>query len=288
MANFIRQYSLLIGKAGEEGTLLSDFQIEFDIKKSENSSLNKAEFRIYNLAKTTRDAITELESEDGILIFKVGYRGQALATVFTGNIIQADPILRGQESVVHLICGDGYVPVRDTMVNITFPEKTKLETVLSTLTSSMGLSRGVFQGDALTNHVFNNGLICSGKATAYLDENTKNFNLNWSIQDNYVNILPKTGSTNELAIDLSPATGLLGSPTRYGKQAGAIKGSDIPDGGVTVTSLLNPGMSISRKVQLESKLENGIFIIKEVNHKGSLEGGDWTSTAKMARTESVS
>jgi len=287
MSRFVRKYEMSIGTSGQEdGILISENQIIFDIKKSADSTMNSASFDIYNLSIDTRAKITSLEENDGLLFFKVGYGSGDLIQIFQGNIIQVINSSKGQDIVTSVLCGDGYTSYRDAKTSRTFPEKTTLGTVLTALIQDMSLAKGVFKGDALS-HVFNKGIVTDGKAAQEMDDYVYNsqFKLQWSVQDSVCNVLPVGESTTETALVLDESNGLIGSPEQTGKKVGKEKGSEVPNSGANASSLLNPEISINRSIALRSKWVNGVYICKSLNHRGDFEGTTWQTDMELVSTE---
>lgn len=284
MSRFIREYRLLIGKPGSTGVLLTENQITFDIKKTADSSMNTATFRIFNLAPDTRQKLVTLEEEDGILELQLGYRGDDKVRVFLGNIITVVTSSSGADIVTEIICGDGYSAYRDAKTNRNFPDNTKAGSVILGLIQDMGLSAGVIKGN-IVSHVFNNGYTTtsSGRAANEMDKLVYGFKdpTQWSVQDTVVHVLPKGESSQETALLINEGSGLIGNPQRTGKPVGKEKGSNVSSSGVQMITLLNPEIVINRPIRLESRYITGDYICKELNHVGDYEGGTWHTNVKL-------
>jgi hypothetical protein len=291
---------MLIGEGGKEGLLITDFQIEFDIKKSSDSKMNTAYFRIYNLNQEHRRQLQSLEAKDGFIFFKVGYSGEPLVLLFTGNIIDYKVKREGADIITELLCGDGYSYIRDSVVNVSYPENVQLSKVLLDLAKLTGASIGNIAGLA-TGKVFKNGLTLNGKVYNYLDTYTKTHNMTWAINDGIINIKDVNSASSESAFVISTNNGLIGVPDIIGDKIGrkkdkgqkaldkVNKGEALEDytlkSGVSFQTLLQPELRPDRFCKLESVFVNGFYVIKEVGHSGSYEGQDWTTTIEAENLE---
>lgn len=86
--------------------------------------------------------------------------------------------------------------------------------------------------------------------------------LEWSIQDETLQIIPKTESSSNVIIELDSNTGLVGSPSKTAK-------------GVEFTSLIQPKIRPGVKVKIKSKILEGIFKVRKVTHDGDSHQGDF-------------
>jgi hypothetical protein len=302
MPNFLRKYELLIGEGGKEGLLITDFQIEFDIKKSSDSKMNTATFRIYNLNQEHRRQLQALEAKDGFLFFKVGYVGTPLVLLFTGNIIDFKVSRNGADVITELLCGDGYSYIRDSMVNISYPENVQLSKVLLDLAKLTGASVGNISGLAI-NKTFKNGLTLNGRVYNYLDTYTKTHQMTWAINDGVISIKDVNSASSESAFVINKDNGLIGVPEIIGDKIGRKKdkgqaaldkinkGEALEDytlkSGVSFQTLLQPELRPDRFCKLESAFVNGFYVIKEVGHSGSFEGRNWTTSIEAENLEKV-
>ena len=93
--------------------------------------------------------------------------------------------------------------------------------------------------------------------------------MQWSIQNNELQILEELQTTGEEAILLTPETGLIGIPSK--STAKDKQGTIIQS--LIMANELKPG----RAVKVQSKNDNSIFKLLEVQFIGDTHGNTWTA-----------
>jgi hypothetical protein len=102
-----------------------------------------------------------------------------------------------------------------------------------------------------------------GKLSDIITEETDKLNLDWSIQNNTMVIRPKGGADAQPAIVISPTTGLIGSPERDER------------GGVTGRTLIINGLEPGRKIELQSEVITGNYVVAKTRLTGDTEGQEY-------------
>lgn len=273
------------------GLQIKDLRIQFKVEKTNESTPNTAEIRIYNLSESTRALF---EAEKSKVRLSIGYLGlnpdgkrgfgldksSNVQTVVIGDITRAahkkkkvtkavgqnDHITRSKVEGVDLVTtvevADGDNRYRNSRLDKGYPPNVRLKDVFTDLATSMGLGTGVTIGVPEKNYA--NGLSLSGLSRDHLNVLTRSNNLEWSIQDETLQIIPQGVGTSDAPILISPETGLVGSPTKT-------------TNGVEFDSLIQPALRPGRRVQIESRLVKGIFKLRKVTHEGDSQRGDFLS-----------
>lgn len=256
MILFDRRAIITFGVRGQPGKRLEGLRVKFDIEKTDESYPNKASISVYNLNPSSR---AEVEKKGLALVLSAGY-GIELEDIFNGDIARPITVLEGADYVTTFEVGDGEKSFQSSRVDVTYKEGTSMKDVFIGIATSLG------QTIKDLSHVgpekILNGLSLSGLSRTHLDELTAKNGLEWSIQDNALQIIKKGGSTNEQAVFLSPNTGLVGIPKKKAE-------------GIEFTSLLMPKLRPGRKVMIESKFISGVFRCEKVTHKGDTHDKDW-------------
>ena len=130
------------------------------------------------------------------------------------------------------------------------------------MATALGLGKGAQQNIPTVN--FANGLALSGPVRNHLDTVTKPNELEWSIQDESLQIFPKKETLLNSLVELSPQSGLIGSPSKTDK-------------GVEFKSLIQPPLVPGKEVKLTSKYINGVFKLRKVTHDGDSHEGTFLS-----------
>lgn len=282
-----------------EAKKIEGLRVKFRVIKTSESHPNTAEIDIYNLSENTQ-AI--LQAKDTRVELQVGYKGLPtngfagvlpgtgkggnVETVFIGNVAKAVPknekgtgkkhrftqtVVEGVDIVTKVQVADGENRYRNSKLTKGFPPNTTLNQVLDELTKQLGLAKGSREG--VPDQKYANALTLSGLVRDHLNTLTKGNGLQWSIQDETLQILPKNGMTTDSIIVLSPKSGLIGSPQKTDK-------------GLQFSSLMQPQIRPGRRVQIEAAFVKGIFVVKKVEHNGDSHTGDFLSKCEASHTGS--
>jgi len=256
---YIRNARLTIGSKKFET------RISFNIQKSsEGKSSNKGKTSVYNLSEDSRSFIEK--GEDLLMKLEAGYAGN-YAVIYLGDIKKTEHTRSGPDVITTLECGDGEKRLTDAHIEVSLGPDSKFNQVINAAVTAMGISRGVIKNIPQT--AYKNGFSFSGKVSDLLDRLAKKEGLEWSVQDNALQIFPKGQDTGETAVLLNERTGLLGVPNKT-------------DEGFVAKSLLNGDIVPGRQVQVESKFLTGkaVFIAEKVSHVGDTDEGDYVTTVE--------
>lgn len=263
-----RKATVEIGLRGGEGRLYENLRVQFEVEKGSTSTPNPAKVKIFNLNADSRAFV---EKKDLICRLRVGYEPPGdigfTEILAIGDVKKAFSERKTPDWVTQFEIGDGEKAINEAFVNKNYDAGIDLDTVVRDVAGSLGKPISLVKG--LKNKVFKNGLSVSGAAQSLLDGFTEEGDVEWSIQDDEVQILPKTGATDDEIYVLTPETGLLGSPIKR-------------EEGIEVNTLLIPKLRPGRRIQVISKDFNGVYRIRKVNFQGDNLEGPWN-----ARTEAV-
>lgn len=274
---FGRSWAFSIGLPGSPGNLYAmqsvgdspaqfttNLRIEMDIQKTSLSSSNKAKFKIYNFSDQSRQSYVK-----GLqFTLNAGYQN-IVDTIFVGNISsRVMQERKGNLIITSFECGDGEQELYSNYINNTYPKKTPAQKIITDLVSGLGLSVGVVSG--LQNVIYNNGFIASGGIKQILDRMLKKQNLEWSVQNGQVQIIPIKSHNGDTAVVVNQTTGLIGVPSK----------ADGGDSIVTFSSLMNPKLVPGVPVQLTSDLFSGIFKVKNAHFDADSHGPKWQVTCE--------
>lgn len=282
---FLRDAELVVGtKAASANTVPGDARVirnrvKFTVDKSSEENANKATIAIYNLTQDTRNF---LEKSNNFVILRAGYEGN-ISTIFTGDIVKGKHDRNGPDLVTTLECGDGEFALRDAIVNIGLGPGAKNTQIINAAVgaiTSIAVAKGFV--DSIPSVTYNQGFTYSGPAKKLLKDQLKAVGMEFHIQDGELNILFPTKTDQQLAVEITQETGLVGFPTK------------TPEG-VDFTSLLNTAIRPGRAVKIESKQFQGAFgsqsgvasnslihsgsvvRVRRVVHDGDTDEGTWLS-----------
>ena len=246
--------------------------VRFKVAANDQPEPNKAEIVIYNLNQAHRE---QLEQKDDVEVsLKVGYSEQpgSKSRIFRGDLREVFSVLDPPDWVTTLRTGDGDKQIKETRVSKSYKPgvgfRTAWEDVVKALVDAgVGAGNAIkkFQSGSFKDNIteFLHGGNVSGQAFKELQRLAKGANLDVSIQGKELVVTEVDKPLDTKEIVLSPSTGLISSPRRGAK------------GELKVRSLLIPDLQPKRKVEVQSRLISGVFVIKEAVFSGDTSGSDF-------------
>lgn len=285
MTQFNRTASLVIGRRGETAKVLSGLRIVFNVTKTEGKEPNTAKIEIYNLSQESRNIIRMREEADTLfIILNAGYiDGDGEELVFTGNVKAISHQIIKPEVVTIIEASDGANALFSTKLSISHGAGVSADTILLQVLNAIPLPSN-FQTLQYEDKAYANGFAFVGLAKDALTKVTKFMNLNWSVQNNEIRLIPFDGDDRTKVVRLSPQTGLIGSPERLTGSTRKAKGLSKKDQpGWKFTSLLQSKINPTGKIIVQSREipENSTFTVFSVNHSGDTHGDIWETVTEV-------
>ncbi|WP_029046248.1 hypothetical protein [Cupriavidus sp. amp6] len=292
MARFDRTYRLLVGKSGGKGLEIAPpIRITFEVDKDASEQPNPHKIRIFNLKPETRRSI---EVPDTRCVLYAGYAEEdGPVLMAAGAVTFGYTYFDGPDVVTELEVRDGYVEVRDTAVSLGYGAGASAKRIVSDIAKQMGLP--LIMADDAPERTWQNGFSFYGPARQALHKVVQGTGLEWSIQNQTLQVVPKRGTTKRQAVVLAADSGLIGYPERTregarekarvkdertGKRANLVSAAQQRDGW-RVKSLLLPQINPGDPVKLESRSIEGFYRAESVKHTGDSEGGDWQTELEL-------
>jgi len=268
------------------GNLRETFRIAFNVELTSEKNANACSVSIYNLNRSSRSFL-ELERRPRLstnktirpltLTLKAGL-GPNPEILFQGQIDgeKTRTEKSGPDVITTVECGDGRFALRNTVINKTFAPGVSLEQAIEHIRDQLGVGKSGNGNNwlGITKETFSQGLTMSGSAPEILDQLATKQDLDWSIQDNKLQIKPKGQPIKLPTLIISPDTGLLSIPKRTNY-------------GVEFSILLDPAIRPGRPVEVQSMYLNqdrgsNYFIVKRVQTQGDNFTGAWASTVQAS------
>lgn len=254
-----------------DGLRLEGLRVAFRVEKSLDSDPNTLDLGIYNLSAESR---ARVQKKGAAVYVLAGYKGAA-QLIFAGEVRTGDHLRQGPDWLTRLQSGDGDKSILRSNVSESFAPGTKRSDVARRILGQMGVDpvrirEQLKEGDipgALAQ--FTGGYAAFGKASRQLSTVLTPAGLTWSFQDGQLVILKGAGTTPGQAVQLTPDTGLVGSP-EFGTPDKA-GGTPV----IKARSLLLPTLLPGSRVQLESERHRGLLRVEKVVHGGDTAGGEW-------------
>ncbi len=245
-------------------------RLKFKAEKSLVKDPNTLDLQIYNLAAATR---AKMQSRGTEIVLVAGYKGTE-QVIFSGKSRTIDHVRDGPSWATHVQCGDGEDSFR-RFTSRSFAPGAAWSDVAKDIARDLmvnagdalaKLGSGDFKG---TFDTFLQGYTAHGPAVREFDRVMSAAGLEWSIQDEKLQILTKNKASDERAIVLSPGTGMVGSPDH-----GSPKNPKQPPL-LKVKSLLQGGLRPGRAVEVRASKINGFYRCWKVTHEGDTHGPEW-------------
>lgn len=260
--------------------LIKGLRVSFSIIKSTSSTTNSALIRIWNLSQDNRNLIKDFGDE---VTLYAGYREEGGPQVlFIGDTSTVSHIYDLPEIVTVLECGDGEKYINQLRVNLSYGSNAQARTIISGIASQMGIQFVEFANS--NNLVYRQGFKYIGMGKDALDIVCDKLSLQWSIQNNQLQVIPVNGTISEPIIQVNQATGMQGIPQRYTYRSLELYRSiDQRNTGYKVNVALNPFILPGSKIDLASTHLNfrGPYRVETVRHEGDTFGFLWTSSLEV-------
>jgi len=245
-----------------EDRQFKDLRVVFNIERTNASTLNNGDIKIYNLNSSSRGSIKKAtilgsKTAGSRVVLEAGYIGNT-EVLCTGEVVKFDHSKSGPDIITSLQISDGYSNLAFSNIEKSYSDGTRLRSVLNDVADAMGVTgtNSLTVTPELILTKFENGYVATGNPRETLEVICKTIGATWSIQDGQL-VISKNGRPTELAAVLvSKETGLIETPR-------------ITNEGANFKSLLNPKIKPGVLVNLTSKLfPLKILIIRKCTYTG--------------------
>jgi hypothetical protein len=257
-----RKASVIFGVKGETGVKVSALRISFDIEKTRESTANTAKITIYNLNPNNRDLLKN--KENLTIILEVGYADD-FDQLWVGDIARSSTRRQGSDFITTIESEDGGQALREAKIDKSYAPGVSAKTIVGDLIQSFK-DAGQTVGGTVTkvkDEIAQNGFTASGISKIVLEQLLAKQGLEFSIQDNEIQILEQLAATEDEAVVLTPETGLIGSP--FAREKG------IEFRALIQSTKLRPG----RPVRIQSLDFDGFFKINKARYQGDTHDKAW-------------
>lgn len=209
---------------------VSDLRCSFTVKRYAQQNPSTATVTIYNFSATSETMIME---EGYRITIEAGYQGYH-GKIFDGDILMCSRQKQnGTDYLLTILAMDGAQFYQFGYANFAVDRGATARDVVENIKNkaAVGISLG-YASPALDTIKFSRGYAAHGLARDTLDNIAKTINGTWFISDGQLYILKYSDDVSQLpmgkqAVELSPATGLIGNPTQV-------------EQGINAQCLLNP------------------------------------------------
>jgi hypothetical protein len=273
--------------------LLADFDAKFKIEKTLKPIPNTCVLSVYNLNEDHRAQLEELRPKGGTIVtgkdgkkttlaitgipckIEAGY-GSNLSQLWLGDLRTINSVRVGTDWVTNAESGDAEKAYQNARIHVSYGPQTPVSTALRAMAKALGVGSGnverfVNQASIGGSAIYPHGTVISGSVAMELTEFCKSADLDWSIQDGSLQIIPLGKALAGRAIKVSEDTGMVGSPTVDA------------DGILTVKILMVPDVRPGRLIVMDAERIKGNYKIQKATWSGSTFEVDWYITVEVSR-----
>lgn len=235
-----RKVSLIVGN-DNDAIELSDFKINFIVKRGDFQTPNSLDAKIYNLNDET---VNRIQGEFTRVVLQAGYEGN-FGLIFDGTIKQARPGRESQtDTYIAITAADGDHAYNFATLSLSLAAGATPTDAVQAMLQAMA-SSGISQGymPELSQNGSVRGRVFYGMCRDEMREFAKNNNCTWSIQDGKLTLIPLTAYIPGEVPIISADTGLIGIPEQT-------------QNGIRMRVLLNPSLKIGQKIKLDNSAIN--------------------------------
>lgn len=276
-----RKYQVIVSDlAGDTALDVSELHVQFSITQTILTQPPYSTVTIYNLSPETENAIIQ---EGYRCIVSAGYTGSQYGQIADLNVIQ--PVRykqNGTDYVLQLVGMPSDLFYAYGFANFSLLRGQNSRQVIEHVASRASIPTEIgILSSSLSTKGLSRGKVVFGMAADILRQIAKSEGMAYYMADGKINFLHPTDSPTTEAIDLTPATGLLGVPTQQGYS-------------VTAKMLLNPRISIGSMVHIDNSLvrnqqyavgqpiyqldHDGLYRVTQFTHAGDSRGDEWSTT----------
>lgn len=256
---------------------ISGLKIKFDILKHIESEQNHAKIEIYNLSEQTRSQLTD--NQDRVVRISAGYEEDlGLIEIGQGTISNVVHVKSPPEIITSIYVKDGFSSTRSNIVSLSFKENIRVGAIVDSISEQINLPKGII--NLASNLRVQGGFSYLGHVSGALEQLSKQFNFNWSIQNGTIQILKQGTSTDRDIVNISYESGLIEEPEELIENPEDSKTREYK-----IVTLLRPQLQVGNKVNIKSADLEGVFTIREISHTGDTRDNEWYTTLRVTQGE---
>jgi hypothetical protein len=284
---WLRSCTLVVGTTKIEDIGVSaGLNIWFEVRRSlKAKEPNTLDLKIYNLQDSTRQSIEQFippapasstpggKKSQGVPVsLTAGYIG-ATSQIYLGFLRTGQTMTDGKTTTMELNSGDADKAMTLARTSKTFGSGATAYLVAKQLLSDMGLGLGNIASamSRLNTPIYSRGVAVKGSSYELLVDLAASCGLEISLQGGVPQWIPIGQPLGGEVYDLSPSTGLLGSPSVDSK------------GVLQAETEMLPGLLPGMPIQMASKYVQGIFRITSIITKGEARGAEWGHSIEAKR-----
>lgn len=261
--------------------ILSGLRVSFSIVKSLAWATNSAVIKVWNLSQDHRNLIKDYGDEVTLYAnySNTGnFNAKASEVLFIGNTTAVSHIFEQPEIITVLECGDGEYYINQARVSLSFAAGTSAGIIINAIAQQMAIDLKPLP--TFDNLEYRQGFKYIGMGKDALTDVCNKLGLQWSVQNNELQVIPLNGVFKGPIIQVNESTGMQGIPQRYTyRRLDLYRSINEPTTGYKVNVALNAVLLPGSTIDLASTHLNfrGPYRIENVRHEGDTYGSIWSS-----------
>jgi hypothetical protein len=275
-----------VDKGDPNAYLFNEHDMIFKVKKSNKSKeVNKLEITLFNLDDDVVGYLTTNSGNNLCAILDVGDDDTGLSELFRGTVTSVIDNFNDQDRKTKIQVEDGKVNVQNANTIRTYAAGTPRKTIITEVCQDLQMPLGDISGITGT---IRRGTSIYGNTMDTLKNLVKRFDAEVSIQDGYVEILPKTLRQATEVSFLSAESGLVGTVNALVKDTSSTANkSSAESSSVSFECLLDTSIKPNATVYVQDGNYDGAFKINTVISTGSTRQANWLCKVEAAETAGV-
>jgi cell wall-associated NlpC family hydrolase len=235
-----RRYRITVSDSSGNGLDVSDLHCTFNIIKTMQMQPNQSQIVIYNLSAATENSITMNGTR---VTIEAGYEGSQFGLIFDGDILQT---IREKENgnsfKLTIIALDSDRALNFELANYSVVKGQTAREIVDHIANKAEnpVPLGSIS-DRLASQRLTRGKVMFGKASEYLRQIAKSYDLQFYMDNGELNLVHLNDMPTDEIFDLSPSSGLIGTPQQT-------------DYGISGQCLLNPQIKLNSLIHIDNSL----------------------------------
>jgi hypothetical protein len=170
------------GSANQQGYLVTDNFMSFDITRDLTKNTDRAEIKIHNLSDATIALMSKAKNK---IVIYAGYADEGGAKkIFQGDLYQSWITKEGTERILNISSHDGLAYTQSSNFIKSYASGISVDTVINDMVSAMGYP--INGSIPITNMVYSNGYAFAGKVCDCLQKVLARAGLRYNIQNEQI------------------------------------------------------------------------------------------------------
>jgi hypothetical protein len=261
---FGRRYRITVTDSDNKGVDVSELRCTFNITKTIQMQPNTSEISIYNLNAKTEN---EILMNGKRVTIEAGYEGSQFGLIFDGDILQT---IREREDgttfKLTIIALDSDRPINFEIANYSLVRGQTARSIVDHIVNKAQYPTDLGSiSDRLNAQKLTRGKVMFGKASDYLRQVAKTYDLQYYMDDGKLNLIHMDDLPKDEIFELSPTSGLIGTPEQT-------------EFGVSGKCLLNPQIKLNSLVHIDNRLVRARKI--DINSSNSAPAASTATTTE--------